>query len=151
MTALAKPRTRAIVVEETVPHSPEVIWKVLTTRELIARWLMQNSFEPGLGKSFTMQARPMGDWDGTVSCTIVTFDPPRELSYSWTGGSNKPGALAPALDSIVTWTLTPVAEGTSVRMVHDGFVSPHNDMGYEAMGAGWARVVESIARVASEL
>ncbi len=151
MTAVPKPRTRAIVVEETVPHSPEVIWKVLTSRELIARWLMQNDFEPGAGKSFTMHARPMGDWDGTVSCTIFTFDPPRELSYSWVGGSNKPGAAAPSLDSTVTWTLTPVADGTSVRLVHDGFVSPQNDPGYEAMSTGWANVVKKIADIASGL
>jgi uncharacterized protein YndB with AHSA1/START domain len=151
MTAVPKPRTRAIVVEETLPHSPELIWKVLTTRELVARWLMQNTFEPGVGNSFTMQAHPMGDWDGTVSCTIFTYDPPRELSYSWVGGSNRPGAAAPALDSTVTWTLTPVADGTSVRMVHDGFVSPNNDMGYEAMSRGWANVVKRIGELAAEL
>ena len=41
MTAVPKPRTRAIVVEETVPHSPEVIWKVLTSRELmVLRYLV---------------------------------------------------------------------------------------------------------------
>jgi uncharacterized protein YndB with AHSA1/START domain len=151
MTAQPRTQTRAIVVEETVPHTPEIIWRVLTTREMIARWLMENDFEPGLGKSFTMKARPMGDWDGTVSCTIGTFDPPRELSYSWVGGSSAPGAIVPALDSVVTWTLTPVEGGTKVRMVHDGFVSPRNDMGYDAMSGGWANVVKSIAKVAATL
>ena len=151
MTAIPKPRTRAIDLEENVPHAPENIWRVLTSRELIARWLMENTFEASAGKSFTMQARPMGDWNGVVQCTVLTCDPPRELSYTWVGGSSAPNAVAPALDSVVTWTLSPVPGGTSVRMVHDGFVSPHNDMGYEAMSRGWANVVQSIARVASLL
>ena len=142
MTADAPQKTRAIIVEEVLPHSAEIVWKVLTTRELMARWLMDNDFEPGVGRSFTMRSQPIAEWDGTVACTILTFDPPRQLSYSWVGGY---------LDSTVTWTLTPVeGGGTRLRMVHDGFVSPRNDMGYDMMSGGWKSVVGRIGEIAGE-
>jgi uncharacterized protein YndB with AHSA1/START domain len=51
----------------------------------------------------------------------------------------------------VTWTLTPVEDGTRVRMVHDGFRSPRNDMGFTEMSKGWNTVVDRIAAIAAEL
>jgi uncharacterized protein YndB with AHSA1/START domain len=41
--------TRDIVVEEFLPHAPEVVWRVLNTAELIGRWLVPNDFEPVIG------------------------------------------------------------------------------------------------------
>jgi uncharacterized protein YndB with AHSA1/START domain len=152
MTLTLDPAVRAITVEETVPHAADVVWKVLTTPELIERWLMRNDFTSGLGQRFTLQSRPMGDWDGTVKCAITTWDPPRELAYTWVGGSTANGGKhGSALDSVVTWTLTPVPHGTRVRMVHDGFRSPQNDAGYDAMSGGWKTVLPRIAQIAGEL
>ena len=54
----------------------------------------------------------MGDWDGTVRCTITACDPPRLLSYTWVGGSTTNPQFGTALDSTLTWTLTPVEGGT---------------------------------------
>jgi uncharacterized protein YndB with AHSA1/START domain len=150
MTALSGNDTRAIVVEEVLPHSPETIWATLTRSDLMARWLMQNDFTPGLGHKFTMQARPMGDWDGTVRCEITAFDPPRLLSYTWVGGSTTSPDYGSVLDSTVTWTLAAVPGGTRLRMVHDGFRSPQNDMGYEAMSSGWKSILPRIGVIAGE-
>jgi len=151
MTLAIDPIARAIVVEDVVPHAPETVWKVLTTAALIQRWLMRNDFEPGLGKRFTMQSTPMGDWDGTVRCEITTWDPPRELAYTWVGGSSVNPGYGAALDSTLTWTLAAVDGGTRVRMVHDGFRSPQNDFAYTEMGRGWNKVLQSISRVAGEI
>lgn len=151
MTLTLDPAVRAITVEETVPHAADIVWKVLTTPELIQRWLMRNDFTPGLGQRFTMQARPMGEWDGTVNCAITTWDPPHELAYTWVGGSTNNKEYGAALDSTVTWTLTPVAGGTRVRMVHNGFTSPRHDMAYTEMSGGWNKVLGRIAQIAEEL
>jgi uncharacterized protein YndB with AHSA1/START domain len=151
MTTTIEPTVRAITMDEVVPHAPETVWKVLTTSELIARWLMQNDFTPGLGKRFTLRATPMGDWDGTVRCQIITWNPPRELAYSWVGGSTGNPDYGAALDSTLTWTLTPVAGGTRVRMVHDGFRSPRNDFAFTEMSRGWSRVVTRIGELASDV
>jgi len=32
--------TRAIVIEDFLVHGPEMVWKALTTREFLDRWLM---------------------------------------------------------------------------------------------------------------
>ncbi len=57
--------TQDIVVEEVFPHTPETIWKALTTGALISRWLMPpTGFAPVEGTRFTFQTTPAGAWDG---------------------------------------------------------------------------------------
>lgn len=149
MSLAIDPAARAITVEEVVPHAADIVWKVLTTSELMQRWLMPNSFKPGLGARFTIADHPRGDWDGTVSCEITAWDPPHRLAYTWVGGSpNNVGDGAP-LDTLVTWTLTPVSEGTRLRMVHDGFRSPLNDVSHAGMTRGWTAILPGIGRIAA--
>ena len=38
--AALKPDTQDVVVDEVFPHTPETIWKTLTTANLMGRWLM---------------------------------------------------------------------------------------------------------------
>lgn len=144
-------RTRDIIVEGVLPHAPEVVWKALTTAELIGRWLMPNDFEPVVGRRFTFQSQPMGDWDGVVQCEVLEAVAPSRLVYSWKGGSDSNPAYGSTLDSIVVWTLTPEDGGTRVRLAHAGFRSPGNDFAYQAMSPGWGRVLKAIDRVAAEL
>jgi uncharacterized protein YndB with AHSA1/START domain len=140
-------QARSIVIEKTLPHPPEKIWRTLTQAELIGQWLMPNDFEPKVGHRFTFKTKPMGDWDGTVHCEVLDCDPPRLLRYSWVGGSKANDAYGSRLESTVTWTLTPSPGGTHLRMEHAGFRSPGNDFAYNAMSPGWGRVMESIDRV----
>ena len=142
--------TRAITVEKLLPHAPEKIWRTLTTRELIGKWLMPNDFAPEVGRRFTFRTKPMGDWDGVVQCEVLDCEPPRLLRYSWKGGSDSNPAYGSRLDSVVTWTLTPVDGGTHVRMVHDGFIFPGNRFAYDAMSPGWGKVLDAIGRVTAE-
>jgi uncharacterized protein YndB with AHSA1/START domain len=142
--------THAITVEKVFPYAPEKIWRTLTTSELIGRWLMPNDFAPRVGHRFNFRTKPMGDWDGVVHCEVLDCEPPRLLRYSWKGGSDSNPAYGSRLDSVVTWTLTPVDGGTHVRMVHDGFVFPGNRFAFDAMSPGWGRVLDSIGRVTAE-
>jgi uncharacterized protein YndB with AHSA1/START domain len=142
--------TRDIVVEGVLPHAPEVVWRALTTADLIGRWLMPNDFAPVVGKSFTFRAKPMGSWDGVVHCEVLEVVPNRKLVYSWKGGSDENAKYGSKLDTVVTWTLTPVAGGTKLRLVHAGFRSPGNDFAFDAMSPGWGRVLAGIARVIGE-
>ena len=140
--------TRDIVVENVLPHTPEVIWKTLTSSELISRWLMPNDFQPVVGHRFTFKTRPIGDWDGVVQCQVLEAEPNCRLVYSWTGGG---GSMPAQLDSVVTWTLEPAAGGTRVKMVHAGFKTPDNDMAHDAMSPGWGRILEGVGRIAEEI
>jgi len=133
-----------------LPHAPEVVWAALTTAELIGRWLMPNDFAPVVGKTFTFRTKPMGSWDGVVHCEVLEIVPNCKLVYSWKGGSDDNPSYGSKLDTIVTWTLTPVAGGTRLRLVHAGFRSPGNDFAFDAMSPGWGRVLNGIARVIDE-
>lgn len=144
------PATRDIVVEGVLPHAPETVWMTLTTADLIGRWLMPNDFEAVVGKRFTFRTKPMGGWDGVVHCEVLEVAPNRKLVYSWKGGSDENAQYGSNLDSVVTWTLTPVEGGTLLRLVHAGFRSPENDFAFDAMKSGWGRVLEGIGRVAAE-
>ena len=147
MTAMAaQPATREIVVEDVLPHAPERVWRTLTSGELISRWLMPNDFEPVVGRRFTFKAAPMGGWDGVVHCEVLEIVPNEKLVYSWKGGSDDNPSYGSRLDSIVTWTLTPVEGGTRLRLVHSGFRSPGNDLAFGAMSPGWSRIIERISR-----
>jgi uncharacterized protein YndB with AHSA1/START domain len=139
---------RDIVVEELLPHAPETVWKLLTSAELIARWLMPNDFKPVGGHRFNFRTKPMGEWDGVIDCEVLEVVPNRKLVYSWKGGSDRNPGYGSKLDTVVTWTLTPVGEATRLRLVHAGFRPGVNDSAYEAMRPGWRHVFERMRQVA---
>jgi len=65
-------------------------------------------------------------------------------------GSANNAVHGSVLDSTLSFTLTPVENGTRFKLVHDGFRSPQNDAGYEAMSGGWASIVQRIDALARE-
>ncbi|MDB5762235.1 MAG: ATPase [Herminiimonas sp.] len=149
--AALKSDTQDIVVDEVFPHAPETIWKTLTTGELIARWLMTpKGFEPVKGKHFTFQTRPAGAWDGTIHCQVLEVIPNERFVYVWKGGHKGNIGYGSCLDTVVTWILTRVENGTRLRLVHSGFVTPKNDSAFKTMGDGWKKVVPSIGAIADE-
>ncbi len=149
--AALKVDTQDIVVEEVLPHAPETIWKALTTGELIARWLMPTTgFEPVKGKHFTFQTTPAGAWDGVIRCQVLEVMPNERLVYAWKGGHEGNVGYGSGLDTVVTWTLSTVANGTRLRLVHSGFVLPKNETAYKNMSEGWKKVVRNLDTIAAE-
>jgi uncharacterized protein YndB with AHSA1/START domain len=116
--------TRSVVIEREVPFPPEKIWRALTQPHLLAEWLMQTDFAPSLGHRFQFR----GDW-GAVDCKVLAIEPNRALSYSWD---------AMGLESTVTWTLTPTAAGTHLRMEQAGF-KPDQNQAYGGAKFGWQK------------
>ena len=149
--AAVKLDTQDIVVDEVFAHAPETIWKTLTTGELIGRWLMApTGFEPVTGKHFTFQTTPAGAWDGVVHCEVLEVIPNERLVYAWKGGHEGNVGYGFRLDTVVTWTLSRAANGTRLRLVHSGFVTPKNDFAFKTMGEGWKKVVRRIGAIAGE-
>jgi uncharacterized protein YndB with AHSA1/START domain len=132
--AAAAPATqvRSVVVEREIAHPPEKIWRALTQPHLIQEWLMKSDFKPVVGHDFKFSA----DW-GSVDCQVVTVEPNRTLSYTW-------GAYG--LESVVTWTLTPISTGTHLRMEQSGF-RPDQQQAYGGAKVGWARFFASLEQV----
>ena len=146
--AALEPDTQDIVVDEVFPHAPETIWKTLTTGELIGRWMMApTGFEPVEGKHFTFQTRPAGAWDGVIHCQVLEVMPNKRLVYAWKGGHEGNVGYGSRLDTVVTWILSRVENGTRLRLVHSGFVTPKNDSAFNTMSEGWKKVVQSIGAI----
>ena len=140
-----------IVVDEVLPHAPETIWKTLTSGELIGRWLMApTGFEPVKGKRFTFQTTPAGAWDGVIRCQVLEAMPNERLAYAWQGGHEANIGYGSRLDTVVTWTLSRVENGTRLRLVHSGFVSPKNDAAFNSMSEGWKKIVQKLDTIAAE-
>jgi uncharacterized protein YndB with AHSA1/START domain len=149
--ALQSDTLQEIVVEDVFPHAPETIWKTLTTGALIGRWLMQpTGFEAVVGKVFTFKTTCAGAWDGTIHCQVLEVVPNERLVYAWKGGHAGNDGYGSRLDTVVTFTLSKVAEGTRLRLAHAGFVLPRNETAYQNMSGGWKRVVHNLGAVAAE-
>lgn len=143
--------TQDIVVDDVFPHAPETIWKTLTNGELMGRWLMApTGFAAVRGTHFTFQTTPGGAWDGVIHCHVLDAIPNERLVYAWKGGHHENAGYGAPLDTVVTWTLTKVANGTRLRLVHSGFVTPKNDSAYKGMGDGWKKVVAKIGAISGE-
>jgi uncharacterized protein YndB with AHSA1/START domain len=143
--------TREIVVDEVFPHAPGVVWKTLTTGELIARWLMApTGFEARKGKTFTFQTTPAGAWDGVIHCEVLEVMPNQRLAYAWRGGHEHNAQYGSRLETVVTWTLAAVDGGTRLRLTHTGFRTPANDFALKNMSEGWPRVFARIESIAGE-
>lgn len=141
MTTTAE--TRSLVIEKEMPHPPEKIWRALTETSLLEDWMMQNDFQPVVGRKFTFRAKPMPNWNGVVDCEVQAIDPQRRLSYTW--GVGGPEA-ANAMSWLVTWTLTPTEGGTRVRMEQSGFTADQ-EQAYQGANYGWQRFFGGLERV----
>jgi uncharacterized protein YndB with AHSA1/START domain len=151
MTANLSSDFQSIVIDELLPHAPALVWKALTSGELITRWLMEpKGFRAEVGCRFTFQTTPAGLWDGTIQCEVLEIIPNERLSYAWRSGHDGNEDYGSRLDTVVTFTVSATEAGTRLRLVHSGFETPRNDSAYRNMGEGWKKVVERLDTVAAE-
>ncbi len=151
MNEKLRPQTQAIVLDEVFPHAPEVIWKALTTGDLISRWLMPpKGFDPVIGNRFTFQTNPSGEWDGVIRCEVLEVLPNERFSFAWRGGHDSNEGYGSKLETVVTFSLSKAGDGTRLHLVHSGFMLPMNDTAYRNMSDGWKKVVTRLDTVVAE-
>ena len=119
---------RALEFEVVYPHSPSKVWRVLTTREHLARWLMENDFVPEVGHHFQFRAQPVGGWDGIVHGEVLELVPERRLVLAWKSN---------VIDTKVAFVLEPVPGGTRLTLTHTGFRGFKPVMTSFILGMGW--------------
>jgi uncharacterized protein (TIGR03086 family) len=96
-----------------VPLDPAETFALITQPDRLRRWMT-------VAARVELRAEGAYRWTvtpgHTASGTVVDVDPGKRVvfSWGWEDGDPPPGA------STVTVTLTPVAGGTEVRLVHDG-------------------------------
>ena len=126
---------RTVVVEREMDHAPEKIWRALTQPHLIQEWLMQSDFAPDLGHKFQFKA----EW-GAVECKVLEVEPKKRLAYNWE---------AYGLESVVTWTLEPTANGTLLRMEQEGF-KPDQNQAFHGARHGWQNFFNQLENVLAQ-
>ena len=132
---------RTLVFDVVYPHPPEAVWKGITTASSIERWLMPNDFKPVVGHKFQLRSKPMPGWSGIIDAEVLDLDPPRRMAWRW---------VSDWMDTTVTFTLEPVAEGTHLRLVHDGFRGVRGTILSWMMGGGWKGILKKRLRGALE-
>lgn len=121
-------QSERISLEFEFPHAPEKVWRALTEPALLAEWLLPAvGLKLERGAEFTFRTEPRGGWDGIVHCRIAEIDAPRKLTYDWGVG---------AMATVVTFTLTPTAEGTRMSLVQSGF-RPDQRHNFGGARYGW--------------
>ena len=123
---------RALRFEAVYPYPPSKVWRVLTTREHLAAWLMPNDFEPRLGHHFQFRSTPVGGWDGIVNCEVLELERDRKLVLRW--ASN-------VIDTKVTFLLEREGDGTRLTLLHTGFKGMKGVMTSFILGMGWKGMV----------
>ena len=134
---------RTVVIERDIAHPPEKIWRALTEPHLIAEWLMKNDFRPDVGHRFNLT----GEWGGVLDCEVLDIEPHRTLSYSWNFSHDD---AAFDLRSVVTFTLTPTAVGTHLRVEQSGF-RPEQKQAFGGAKLGWQQFFEKLETLVAGL
>jgi uncharacterized protein YndB with AHSA1/START domain len=134
--------TRSVVIERTLAHAPEKVWRALTETALIADWLMQSDFKPVVGHRFTFRAEPAHGWSGVVESEVLEVDAPRRLVYRWASDGG--------LDTIVAWTIEAAPEGVRLRMEQSGF-RPEDERNLQGATFGWNRNIDALEQLVGRL
>ncbi|HTB33586.1 MAG TPA: SRPBCC domain-containing protein [bacterium] len=139
-------RAEKIRLSWELPHPPAKVWRALTEPALVAQWLMDTDMPAEPGKPFTFRTEPMPWWDGIIHSEILELVPQKRLRYTWKGGP-----ATTLLDTVVTWSLIPVAGGTRLELEHSGF-RPEAAQAFAGAGQGWKHnVSERLAKVLAAL
>jgi uncharacterized protein YndB with AHSA1/START domain len=133
--------TRSVVIEREMPFPPEKIWRALTDGVLMKQWLMDNDFQPVVGKRFNFRATPMPRWNGVIDCEVQVVEANRTLSYSWS---------SLGVNSVVVWTLSATTGGTMVRMEQSGFRADQQ-ANYDGASYGWSQFIGGLERIIAGL
>lgn len=102
---------QTVTLEVFYPHSPARVWQALTDRRALAAWMMDNDFEPQLGHKFHFRQATLPGLDCYIACEVIELDPPKRLAYCWQESEAE-------YSTIITWTLTAVAGGTTLQLQH---------------------------------
>ena len=151
--SIITPDQDAVVCEIEIAAPAERVWEALTKSDQLARWWhCEENFR---AKSWDIDARDGGDWqcvtfdssgkfvkpgisDFIMKGKILEFAPPRRLVMTWEANFHE----VPCKRTLVVWELTPVGNGTRVKVTHSGLKALAIDR--KDYAGGWPGVLEKL-------
>lgn len=131
-----------------IPQPPAAVWRALTEPALIDRWLASTTgFATEIGTTFILEIP--ADPPAEVACQVLTVDPGRRFTHSYTDLRGNPPARW-----FVDWLLEPQGRGTRVLMTHSGFDLDDRvqKMARNAIERGWRnRLLPRLADVVADV
>jgi len=101
-----------VLLVEDFQHPVERVWQGLTDPAALRVWLMENDFEPRVGKRFILHGR-----ENNIDCEVLELDRPSRMLWSWVHGEgDAPTRVEFRLDSILG--------GTRLTLSHTGEIDP---------------------------
>jgi uncharacterized protein YndB with AHSA1/START domain len=100
----------------------------------MAEWLMKNDFLPVPGHKFTLSREPAPEVKVVIECEVIEVEPNESLSYKW---------AAYGTETVVSFTLTPTANGTMLRVEQDGFPAD-NKAAWKGANASWPHFLTAL-------
>ncbi|MEM6805924.1 MAG: SRPBCC domain-containing protein [Bacteroidota bacterium] len=126
--------TRSISLTTSYSHPISKVWKALTDKNALSKWLMPTDFEPVVGHKFQFKTKPQGNFDGIVNCEVLEIIEYKKLSFSWSAGAS--------LQTVVSFVLTDLGEETRLDFEHKGFEGFLNRLiARNILAAGWKRKI----------
>lgn len=143
----------AVVCEIEIAAPPGRVWEALTTSDQLARWWHRE--EDFHVKTWEIDAHDSGQWkyvtfdssgkfvkdgirDFIMQGKILEFAPPRRLVMTWEANFHTPAWKR----TLVVWELTPVGNGTRVKVTHSGLKDLAVDR--KDYAGGWPGVLEQL-------
>lgn len=134
---------RPIITEKIYPVPASKVWQAITDKEQMKEWYFTiDDFILREGAEFNFSV-PDGDNIYHHRCVIKEIVPEKLFSHTWTHPSQSKG------ESVVTWELEPVEDGTKVTLTHRGvesFADGGPNFVYENYQAGWEDILETYLR-----
>lgn len=97
----------AVRFQRTYPYATSRLWAALTDPDELSHWFPSSvTMQPRAGGTIEFSDDPHGE---PMTGTILVFDPPRRLAYTW-GGDELLFELEPAGDHSCRLTLTNVLQ-----------------------------------------
>ncbi|QMU99990.1 SRPBCC domain-containing protein [Devosia sp. D6-9] len=95
-----------VMFEGVLEAAPEKVWRALTVPELLGAWLLPaREAAAGLELDGTEEGLPR------IDCEVIEAEAPSLLRYRWQANGE--------VESVVTFELTRIAEGTWLRLTHE--------------------------------
>ncbi len=133
-----QPAPGSFATEVDLPAPPGEVFRHLTDPTAMIRWMGQHAvLQPVPGGAFEV------DINGVpVRGRYLEIDPPRRVLVSW-GVADSPGMPPGATE--VEFTLTPIPDGTRLRLVHRGLPPAQA----QVHAAGWQHFLTRLASAAA--